>query len=136
MNNYYCPIHVYYTFDNHYCTRFAKSFSDSSVVLAEPKQYGFLNTLTALNCTTTLDQFRFLIIITWFRGEGDSKMRLGERPRFGSTAIPDEGMYTCEVDITEVGIVIEKKINFKVIGKLNNCFIMILSFLLSCSDAS
>ena len=63
-------------------------------------------------------------------------MRLGERPRFGSTAIPDEGVYACEVDITEMRIVTEKKIDFKVIGKLNDCFIMILSFLLSCSDAS
>ena len=45
-------------------------------------------------------------------------MELSERPQFENTAISDEGVYTCQVDITEMGIVIEKRIDFKVIGEL------------------
>ena len=88
------------------------------MVQAEPKQYGILNIPTALNCTTTLDQFRFLVIIRWFRGEGSTKEVFGERPQFDVTAISNEGVYTCQVDIIEIGIVTNKKIDYKVIGEL------------------
>ena len=90
------------------------------MVQAEPKQYGFLNAPSMLNCTTTLDEFRFLVDIRWFSGEGDSKMLLGERLQFDNTAISNEGVYTCQVDITEMGIVINRKIDFQVIGELIN----------------
>ena len=83
------------------------------MVQAEPKQYGFFNTPTALNCTTTLDVFRFLVVTTWFRGEGSTKAELSERPHFDSTAISNEGVYACQVDITEMSIVIEKKMTSK-----------------------
>lgn len=92
-------------------------FSDSSVVQAEPVQYALVNTQTALNCSTTLDAFDFLVDISWFRGEGADRMSLSGRPQFESTAISDEGVYTCVIDITEMGIATEKRINFKVIGK-------------------
>ena len=88
-----------------------------SVVQAEPQQYGFLNTRTELNCSTTLDQFTFLVIITWFKEVGESKILLDRQAQFSNTAISDEASYVCEVDITEMGIVIERRIDFKVIGR-------------------
>ena len=99
------------------CLSYDIPLADSDVVDAEPQQYGFLNTPTALNCSTSLDSFVFLVEVTWFRGENDAKTRLNGRPQFGSTAISDEGVYTCKVDITEMGIVIEKMIDFQVIGE-------------------
>ena len=99
------------------CLSYDIPLADSDVVDAEPQQYGFLKTPTALNCSTSLDTFDFLVDITWFRGEGDSKTMLNGRPQFGSTAISDEGVYTCKVDITEMGIMIEKKIDFQVVGE-------------------
>ena len=80
-------------------------------------QYGLLNHQTAINCSTTLDAFDFLVDIEWFRGEGDDRVSLSGRPQFDSTAISDEGVYTCVVYIAEVGIESEKIINFQVIGK-------------------
>ena len=100
------------------------TFSDSSVIQAEPLQYGLLNHQTALHCSTTLDSFDFLVDITWFRGEGDDRVSLSGRPQFDSTAISDEGVYTCIVNIAEVGIENEKIINFQVIGKY--CLISIV----------
>ena len=87
------------------------------MVQAEPQQYGFLSTLTELNCSTTLDQLTFLVIITWFKEVGKSKIILGRQAQFSNTAISDEASYVCEVDITEMDIVIERRIDFKVIGR-------------------
>ena len=89
------------------------------MILAEPVQYGLLNSQTNLNCSTTLDGFRYLVEITWFRGEGDGREDLWRRPQFENTAISDEGVYTCVINIREMGIVVERIINFQVIGKHN-----------------
>ena len=91
--------------------------SDSTVVQAEPVQYGLLDTPTSLNCSTTLDIFDFAIIIQWHRGQGQNETRLRGRPQFDNTDISHEGLYRCEVDISSMGIRISKTINFSVIGK-------------------
>lgn len=81
-------------------------------------QYGLLDSQTALNCSTTLNKFIFLVDITWYRGEGDGKVMLSGRPQFDNTAVSDEGVYTCVINIAEMGgIENERIINFKVIGK-------------------
>ena len=95
------------------------ALSGSSVVEAEPVQYGLLNTPTDLNCSTVLDEFMFLVEISWFRGEGANRTRLSGRPWFERTVISNEGVYTCIVNIQEMGVVIEKIINFQVVGKHN-----------------
>ena len=97
------------------------------MIRAEPVQYGLLNSQTKLNCSTTLDGFRYLVDITWFRGEGDSRVELWGRPQFESTAISDEGVYACVIVIGEIDIVVERIINFQVIGKHNekNCAVLI-----------
>jgi hypothetical protein len=93
------------------------------VVQAEPEQYGLLNTSTALDCSTTLNEFDFLVDIAWFRGEGTERTPLNTPLLiFESTAFSDEGVYTCKVNINELGIVIERIINFKVVGKYTNYF--------------
>ena len=90
--------------------------SDSSVVQAEPMQYGLLNFPASLNCLTTLDVFDFLIDFTWFRREGSGRTQLNS-PQFERTALSDDGVYTCRVNINEFGAVIERTIDFQVIGK-------------------
>ena len=87
------------------------------MIQAEPLQYGLLNSPTALNCSTTLNEFTFLVDISWFSGEGDGRVSLSGRPQFESTAITDEGVYTCIIDIAEMSFVVERIINFQVIGK-------------------
>jgi hypothetical protein len=89
------------------------------VVQAEPVQYGLLNSRTALDCSTTLDKFIFLVDITWYRGEGTGRIEMSS-PQLEGTELSDEGVYTCKVNINEVGAVIEKIINFLVIGKYSN----------------
>ena len=97
-------------------------FSDESVVLADPDQYGLFNMETSLNCSTTLDVNEFVILFNWYRGEGDSKQALPGRPHFESADISDEGVYTCEVDISAMGLTIAKTINFQVLGESSGDF--------------
>ena len=87
------------------------------MVQAEPMQYGLLNVSETLNCSTTLERFAFLVEFTWFRGEGTEGPQLSNRPQFERTALSDEGVYTCKVNIQEIGFVTEKIINFQVVGK-------------------
>ena len=91
------------------------------MVQAQPVQYGLYNTPTALNCTTTLDTFEHVIDFSWYRGQGQDKTDLLGRPQFENTHISDEGLYTCEVLISAMGVRIEKPINFTVIGKSALC---------------
>ena len=94
--------------------------SDDSVVQADPIQYGLYNRPTTLNCSTTLDVNALSIVITWYRGEGETKQLLPDSPqlRFDSTDISHEGVYTCKVHISAIGSTITKSIDFKVIGEL------------------
>ena len=87
------------------------------MVLAEPMQYGLLNFPAALNCSTTLHMFDFLVEFTWFRGEGTEGPQLSSSPQFERTALSDQGVYTCEVNIRQIGFVTERIINFQVVGK-------------------
>ena len=84
---------------------------------AEPVQYGLYNTPTELNCSTTLNTMQFVIDFSWYRGQEQDKTALPGRPQFENTDISHEGLYTCEVHISVVGVTIQKTINFTVIGK-------------------
>ena len=91
-------------------------------------QYGLLNDPVTLNCSTTLERFTFLVEFTWFRGEGTEgpPLIMSNGLHFERTALSDEGMYTCKVNIQEIGLVIKKTINFQVVGK---CTIIISSII-------
>ena len=86
------------------------------MVVAEPMQYGIINTPTSLNCSTTLNEFKFEIVTYWNEVLGETTQRLSGRPQFNTTNISHEGVFTCEVFISTMGIMIEKTITFSVIG--------------------
>ena len=93
-------------------------FSDPDVVIAEPRQYGVINTHASLNCSTILDDFANMVIYKWFRGSGETRVLLAERSEleFESTNRAHEGLYTCQVYISSMDIRIEKTVEFQVIG--------------------
>ena len=93
-------------------------FSGPDVVIAEPRQYGVINTRASLSCITTLDDFANLIIYKWFRSSGETRVLRAERSEleFESTNRAHEGLYTCQVYISSMDIRIEKTVEFQVIG--------------------
>ena len=74
--------------------------------------------------------FDFLVEFTWFRGEGTEGPQLSSSPQFERTALSDQGVYTCEVNIRQIGFVTERIINFQVVGK--HTIILFASIIIFC----
>ena len=101
------------------------------MVIAEPRQYGVINTLASLSCSTILDDFANMVIYKWFRGSGETRILLAERSEleFESTNRAHEGLYTCQVYISSMDIRIEKTVEFQVIGMFTRYLYSSLQYL-------
>ena len=86
----------------------------SNTIIAPPKQYALINTRASLNCSTIYNESN-RIVTSWYRDLARTQHASGE---FDSVSLAHEGMYVCELYLSEFELETIKMINFSVIGKI------------------